>query len=255
MHINRGEKNEINFVNYLNNKKVCELNPMFLELITDLFGNVNENDTIICIKNKYPTKTDIFIKINNIQKRISIKMGYNNSVHIERISEFIHFLIENNVNKSIIQKYLRFHYADGTTNGTGNNRISSEEYKKYHQNEIDEINKALNNEELVRKAITRFVIKGRNSKCEIHAIVYGTPNDFLWIKREEIYKIILDKISNYSTGVHFGSLFCQPQNRCLNYNALYDKKRFCVQIKWYSLFDDIIDNMNKKHIQKTTTTS
>lgn len=27
------------------------------------------------------------------------------------------------------------------------------------------------------------------------------------------------------------------------YNPLYKKDRFCVQIKWYSLFDDIIFNM------------
>lgn len=245
MFVNRGEKNELKFVESLNDKKVKELNPMLLELILDLFGKINDEDTITCIKNKYPTKTDIFIKINNIQKRISIKMGHHNSVHIERISEFIHFLIDNNINKDIIEKYLRFHYADGTTNGKGDTRISSEEYKKYHQNEIDEINKAFNNETLIRKAITRFVTKGRNSKYEVHAIICGTPNDFVWIKREDIYKMILKKCNDYSTGIHLGSLFCQPQNRCLNYNTKYDKKRFCVQIKWYSLYDDIIENMNE----------
>ena len=52
MQINQGEKNEINFVKYLNNKKVKELNPMFLEFIVDLFGIVDENSIINCIKNK-----------------------------------------------------------------------------------------------------------------------------------------------------------------------------------------------------------
>lgn len=165
MVLNFGELNEIKFVEYLNNKKFSELNPMFQNFIEDLFGKVDNNDIIISKNNIYPTKTDIFIKINNKQKRISIKMGYNNSIHIEPISSFIHFLIENQ------------------------------------------------------------------------------------IKKEYIYKILLSKINNYSTGVHFSSLFCQPQDRCLNHNVKYENKRFCIQIKWYSLFDDIIENMNNNIVQ------
>lgn len=244
MSYNLGELNEIDFVKYLNNKKYCELNIMHQIFLNDLFKNIGNNDTIICKKNKYKTKTDIFISINGIQKRISIKMGYNNSVHVEPISSFIHFLIENNIDRKIIIEYLKYHYADGSTNGTGINRISSKEYKMKHQKEVDEINNSFNNVELVKKAINRFVIQGRNSKYEIDAIVYGTINDFLWIKKEDIYKILLKKMNIYSTGIHFSSLFCQPQDRCLNNNLKYDKKRYCVQIKWYSLFDDIINNMN-----------
>ena len=35
-------------------------------------------------------KSDIFIKINSKIKGISIKKGMKNSVHVERISDFIH---------------------------------------------------------------------------------------------------------------------------------------------------------------------
>lgn len=244
MVLNFGELNEIKFVEYLNNKKFSELNPMFQNFIEDLFGKVDNNDIIISKNNIYPTKTDIFIKINNKQKRISIKMGYNNSIHIEPISSFIHFLIENGIKKEIIIKYLKYHYADGSTNGSGSNRISSIEYKKLYQKEIDDINNHLKNEELLKKAINRFVLQGKNSKYEVDAIIHGTVKDFVWIKKEDIYKILLSKINNYSTGVHFSSLFCQPQDRCLNHNVKYENKRFCVQVKWYSLFDDIIENMN-----------
>ena len=41
-------------------------------------------------------------------------------------------------------------------------------------------------------------------------------------------------------------MVCQPKNRCLNYNTKYEKDRFCIQIKWYSIFDDIIENMNNR---------
>lgn len=53
---------------------------------------------------------------------------------------------------------------------------------------MDEVNNSFNNLELVKKAINRFVIQGRNSKYEKDAIVYGAINDFLWIKKDIVYK-------------------------------------------------------------------
>lgn len=35
-------------------------------------------------------------------------------------------------------------------------------------------------------------------------------------------------------------------DRCLNRNEKYEKKRFCVQVKWFNLADDIIECMNNK---------
>lgn len=83
---------------------------------------------------------------------------------------------------------------------------------------------------------------------------YGTVNDFLFISSTDVMNILMSKQNIYSTGVHFGSLFCQPMTRNLNYNPKYEKKRFCVQIKWYSIFDDIIEIKNKNvlnHIENT----
>ena len=245
-----GFDNEFEFVKYLNGKRVGELNPMFREVIDTIFYCINDDDVIKCWRNHYPQKSDIFIKIRNFIKGISIKMSSRNSVHIDCISEFIHFLIENEVPRDIIIKYLKYHYADGTTNGRSKIRISAEEYKKTHQDHIDEINKYFNNEDLLIKAIDRFIIKGNNSKYYINALVHGTINDFLWLTKDEIIRIILSKKDIYSSAVHFGPLICQPKNRCLNYNPLYEKDRFSVQIKWYSLNDDIIEQMNNKVIEK-----
>lgn len=231
-------------VNYLNSKRVKDLNIMYLELIESLFENINQEDKIIAWINPFKQKTDLFIKINNQIKRISVKSGIKNSVHVEPISEFIHFLIENNIERKHIINYLKYHYADGTTNGTGFKRISALEYKKENQNEIDLLNKQLNNESLITKAIDRFVLRGKNDIHSIDAIIYGNHNDFIFINQKEIKEIILNKINTYSTGVHFSTLSCQPMNRCLNYNPKYEKNRFCVQIKWYNLFDDILEYKN-----------
>ena len=233
-------------VNYLNGRKIKDLNILYLEMIESLFTNIASDDIIISWKNPFKQKTDLFIKINGETKRISVKSGVKNSVHVEPISEFIHFLIENNIEREYIISYLKYHYADGTTNGSGLMRYSSEEYKKNHQNDIDLLNKRLNNKQLITKIIDRFILKGNNDTHSIDAIMYGSYDDFIYITKDEIIEIILNKINIYSTGVHFSTLSCQPMNRCLNYNPKYEKNRFCVQIKWYNLFDDIIEYKNNK---------
>ena len=241
-----GKNNEYEFVKYLNGKRISELNPMFRDLIDELFPKQQPNSIIKSWKNHYKAKSDIFIKINGKMKGISIKKGYKNSVHVERISDFIHFLIENNIDREIVIEYLKYHYADGSTNGKGIKRLSVEEYKKDNQSKIDKINKVLNDEKIIKKAINRFVTRGKNTDYFISAIIYGEVNDFIWATKEQIEEIILSKKDVYSTAVHFGALTCQPKNRCLNYNPLYEKDRFCVQIKWYNIFDDIIEYLSNK---------
>ena len=245
-----GKNNEFEFVKYLNGKRISELNPMFRDLIDELFPNQQPNSIIKSWKNHYKEKSDIFIKINGKMKGISIKKGYKNSVHVERISDFIHFLIENNIDREIVIEYLKYHYADGSTNGKGIKRLSVEEYKKDNQSKIDKINKVLNDEKIIKKAINRFVTRGKNTDYFISAIIYGEVNDFIWATKEQIEEIILSKKDVYSSAVHFGALTCQPKNRCLNYNPLYEKDRFCVQIKWYNIFDDIIEYLSKKSVDK-----
>lgn len=202
-----GIANEKEFVKYLNRKRVGELNPLFHEMIDKLYANSKENYIIRAWLNKMPQKADFFIKLDGKIK------GIKNSVHVEGISQFTHFLIENNIPREVVIYYLHYHYADGTTNGTGKIRISVEEYKKEHQHEIDKINEIFNNDDLLMKAIER---------------------------------IILSKKSCYSTAVHFGPITCKPKNRCLNYNSRYEHDRFSVQLKWYNIQDDIIELMNEK---------
>ena len=243
-----GFDNEFDFVKYLNNKKIKELNPVFRELVDKLFGFKNENYIIKCWRNHYKQKTDIFIKINGIMKGISIKKGMKNSFHVERISDFVKFLEENSIDREIIFEYLKYHYADGSIDGRGKKRLSVEEYKKDNQNSIDRINLHINKKNILMNAINRFVIKGKNSNYCIDALICGEVDDFIWITKDDLINVAMSKINDYSTAVHFGPMTIQPKNRCLNYNYKYEKDRYCIQIKWYNLFDDIIEIMNNKII-------
>ena len=102
------------------------------------------------------------------------------------------------------------------------------------------INAEINNKDLLIKVIDRFILKGNISDKSIDAILFGVNDDFVWIKKEV-----------YFSAVHFGPLTIQPLDRCLNYNPKYDKRRFCVQVKWYNLADDIIEFMNNRYMVKS----
>ncbi len=246
-----GFENELDIRNELNNKKVKELNIMYREFIEDLFINITGEDIITCCCDYRKKKYDIIIKINSEVKRISIKKGVKNSVHVEGISNFIDFLISNSISYNSIINYLEYHYADGTVNGRGKNRVSALEYKRTNQSKIDLINEEINQDAIIEKAIDRFILRGNLSVKSIDAILFGVKDDFIWIKKEDIKKHILSKKNTYSSAVHFGPLTVQPLDRCLNRNKKYESKRFSIQVKWYNLVDDIIENMNNKVMEES----
>ena len=244
-----GKNNEFNFVLAINRKKITEINVLLQELIRVLFPEITPSSEIKAWKNHYKQKTDVLIKVGNTIKKISIKMGSRNSVHVEHVSTFIEFMRLNNIPEEVINNYLYYHYGDDTLDGSGVKRLDSSLLKDKYKREIDEINLYFNNKKLIIKAIDRFVLKGLVFHDYVDAIVVGTPDDFLFIKRDEVYKIILDKKDKYCSAPHFGPLVCQSFGRCLNYNKRYEWNRNFVQVKWYSLFDDIVEHMNKQSLK------
>lgn len=246
--IQEGYQNEFLFVLKFNNKKVKELNPMLREVIDDLFPSVNEEDIIKSWRNRINNqKGDILIKINNLTRSISIKKGSRNSVHLENLEAFKSFLKESNINEKIIYNYELFHYGVNKFNFKKN--LSSSEFCKKNKRKIRKINESFKTLD-IEKIIDRFILCGNVSKDRVNGIIHGTPNDFLWINRNDIYKIIKDSINRESSTVHIGCLYIQPLNRCINENKKYEWCRDYVQVKWYSLFDDIIKCKNDNIMNK-----
>lgn len=239
--VNKGIKNELVFVNYLNGKKYSELNILMRDLFKELYPFIKEGDVISAWRDESYNKADIITEVKGRKKYLSLKIGDKNSFHLEPISEFIHFLISSGVKKEIIIKYLEFHYADGSRNGTGKNRIGVMEYKATHQEDINEMNDIFKSKRLIDKCIDRFVLRGRTrSDKQIDALIYGKVNDFFYITKYDIKRIIKNNLDFNTTGLHIGPLYIQPQSRNLNYNPKYEKCRYCVQIKWFNLFDYIM---------------
>ena len=235
-----GFKNETDLISALSNKTYVELNDNLKKFISFLFPQVKNNDKIKCYSGIVGQKPDIVIEINNKRKYVSIKKGNGNSVHQEDINLFIDFLTTLDIPEKVKIELLKYHWADGTTDGSGKIRISSAEYKVNHQKEIDFINSALNKKEPLIKLITRVLFKGKSDKFdEVDVVYYGTIDKGLWGTKDEIIKYILNNRFDINS-IHFGPLTYQIWNRCLNFNPNTENRRNVMQVKWGSLERDLL---------------
>ena len=112
--MNNGYKNEFEFIDYLNNKKYYQINPLMQDMLKSLYPNIQNHDIIKAYKYGRFAKADIVIEVNGILKGISLKCGIKNSVHVEPIEKFIKYLQIKNFKE--IDKLLRYLYSDGTNN-------------------------------------------------------------------------------------------------------------------------------------------
>lgn len=246
--IQDGYQNEFLFVLEFNNKKIKELNPMLREVVDDLFPDTNEENIIKSWRNHINNqKGDILIKIGEQVKSISIKKGSRNSVHLENIEAFKILLRELGVKEKIIYTYELFHY--GVDKFRFNKILSSKEFCRKNKRKIKKINEELKKLD-IDKITDRFILCGNNSDYRVNGLIHGVPNDFLWINRKDIFEIVRNSINRESSTVHIGCLYIQPMNRCINNNKKYMWCRDYVQIKWYSLFDDIIEYKNEKYMKQ-----
>ncbi len=235
-----GFQNETDLISALSNKHYSELNDNLENFISFLFPQINNNDNIKCYRGIVGQKPDIVIEINNKKKNVSVKKGNGNSVHQEEIDLFMDFLTSLNISEKAKIELLKYHWADGTTDGSGKIRLSIPEYKSEHQKEIDLINNELNKRESLTELITRVLFKGKSEQFdEVDAIYYGTINEGHWATKDEITRYIINNKFDLNS-IHFGPLTYQIWNRCLNFNPNTEKRRNVMQVKWASLERDLI---------------
>lgn len=81
----------------------------------------------------------------------------------------------------------------------------------YQQN-LDEFNASINKTRIIVDMIDRFIIRGRNSDYDIDALVCGKTNDYVWIKKYDIFDLILSKRNFEFTSLHIACLTIGPKN-------------------------------------------
>ena len=247
--MNYGYQNEIDFVDLFNGKYYNELDDNSQNFLKKLFEEgIDNEEKIKSWKNKFNQKADIFIKYKSSIKRISLKCGNDNSIHHEQIQDFKMYLEKLGIQYTTISKYTSYHYGymrDKNNQIDFSKSLSSTEYKKLYQNEIDIFNKSINRTRIIVDMIDRFVVRGKNSDYDIDALISGTVDDYVWLMKYDIYDMVLSKRCLEYTSPHIACMTIGPKKRNLERTSKYAKERYIVCIRWNFLKEDIINFKNK----------
>ena len=176
MPLNDGILKEEEVVFELNNKKICDLSNNLHSFIRSLYGVLSEESKIYCFRSKKETeKTDFVIDYLGNKKAISMKSGRAEIVHNEILSNFISFLKKEGVSDMTLETICLFHYGDGTTDGTGDRRLSYQELWPILRKRIQLANEELNNnKEFVLNVMDHCVFVGAdNTNTPVDAIYFG----------------------------------------------------------------------------------
>ena len=248
--MNYGYQNELDFVNLFTNKFLNELDERTVKFLKELFEeNIDNEEAIKCWKNHMVQKADIFIKYKNYVKSVSLKCGNSNSMHHEQLQEFKKYLGEIGIPYKIVDKYVDYHYGyaiDDKGRKDFSKRLSSEEYKKKYQNEIDIFNKYINKTKTIVDMIDRFIVRGRNSNYDIDALVCGTIDDYVWIMKYDLYDLILSKRCLDFTSPHIACMTIGPKKRDIEGNLSNRGDRYIVCVRWNFIKSDIINFISSK---------
>lgn len=234
-----GYKNEWAFAEYVNNKRYCDLNNHIQKFIKFIFCDIKEDDILVCKRYKTNDKADVYIKLHDEIKNISIKSGLRVSVHAEQINSFVSFLKTININKSIVNYLLLYHYGDFSFDGTGSIRISAKELKEKYKNEIKIFNKYVNHKNIIKKITLRCLFEGNTGKNFADFIYYGNVIDGLYASREELIDYFCNNKAKDIIAPHFSLLIYQNWNRNIIYNPKLESHRYYCQFKWPSIREDL----------------
>ena len=126
--------NKMTLINNLHNRKYEDLNANLRKFIKAMFPKIKDDSIIFCFET-FSSKIDLIIEVNNVRKNIAIKNGDIVCIYKDNIIKFITFLYSISVSSQCVYALMRYHYADGTYDGSGQTLCSygsllSSNYKK-----------------------------------------------------------------------------------------------------------------------------
>ena len=237
---NIGISNEYNIVKAYNGKKFKELNSFQKEFMKELFSSLDDESVITASKFTKTAKPDIYLSCGNQIKFISIKSGKTDSVHFEKIKDFILFLRKNGISKETQKTLLLFHYGDGTLTGSGKIRKPFNELIVDLKDKIEKANLELNSSFIIEKTFYRACIDGNEYRSNsVDYFYYGDEKYGVYISKEKLLSFILRKRHYTYYSPHIGPMTIQPYLRDVNYKSKNTFKRDYLQIKWHYFLADI----------------
>ncbi len=238
---NKGQLREDEMIITLNGKKIKELNPNLREMMENLFGVIEDEKTIKCVKSQDYIKPDIDITYEGLTMGVSIKSGTASNVHNEMLSTFIDYLRNHGISERTIKTVLLHHYGDGTSDGTGSVRQEAGEIMYHLKSELKDANEELNeNVEFIIDAVDRFMFQGVDPEAEkAKAIYIGDIRFGFLTARSQVIKCVSKERWDYYNSLHIGPLLIRPHARYANVEVKSEMSRNRIDVWWPHLYEDL----------------
>lgn len=252
---NKGIENELEIINYLNERQFKNLTDHWKKILTLAFGKTDPEEKILCKKGLLYEKADMYIRTNHITRSFSIKSGSKISVHGEKLSTFCGFLKWLGLNQDLIDILKLYHYGDDTLDGTGENHYSSNYLLLKYSKQIEEFNNYVNKPETLEKIFYRFLSTGTlNVNGFTYYIYYGTIDTGIFADIKGLVYYLSHNDYSKIKSIHFGPFTYEPAYRGINDFNKDNKRRHYCNIKWVSAKNDIrkylvIQNRIKKQLK------
>lgn len=235
MSTNTGFTNEKEIANQLDGHKIADLNPNLQAFITEIFQpTAREKSTQIIHAERTKNtayKPDLIIKFAGRRQNISIKSGQGNSVHQEKIQEFVKYA-KNSLNASpeVLEALLFFHWGDGTLDGSApvSRRLKAREIIEKYLEKVAKIQEFFNQH--VDQLLERFLSTGTADISHVDWIYYGDYQNGDWHSIDEVYRHLKP---NSGKILSVGGLNYQTYGRSLH--GTDDNRRQDIQLKWSNM--------------------
>lgn len=246
---NSGLENEKEIIAALDGKSVASLNPSLKALVESLFPLAS--GTISCSKGLAHEKPDLVISLGSEIRYVSVKSGHAVSVHEESLTTLIPFFRSLEIPNHILKTLVYFHYGDGTLDGTGPTRFTSENLRHLFKSYFHEASSYLTNRRFISPFFERFVFRGiETNGHEVDALYYGGVEKGISATRKEIYKSLYNHPYRHTGTINLGPLTYQPAVRNFYGYGEEEKRRNEAEIKWRGIGYDLGDIRRASHFKE-----
>lgn len=221
------EKEKI--INSLNNHRFEDLSSNFKRFIKYIYDDIKDDDLILC-RGVNGRKVDCVISVNKVEKYISIKDGDIVCAYRDRVVSLILFLYSVGASKDCLLSILRYHYADGTYDGSGGYADSLGQLLKIDfEKEINIVNEEFKDQEKHGKVLEEFIFTEKSGR-RVDYFYYGDSRCGIFAQTDELkYQILNNKDKYRHDFMRIGAFNFialkrnQPFNYCMDY-----RKHYCV---------------------------
>ena len=243
MSSNEGFHKEDEMIAHLNNKKYGELSNNLRNMVRNLFEpmKLKEDDLISCHKVEGYLKPDFCLLCQGVEKFVSMKSGTAECVHEEYVDLFVKRLEDAGISKETIETILLYHYGDGTTDGSAEERIPYVTLRAMLDLRIQKANLELNHDkDFVMKMMRHCIYVGSSERAiPIDAIYFGDYEYGNLATVRQLDRHFMVRDWKWINNLHIGPLMLRPHARYYGKEITNQKRRRTLEAYWPKLGNDI----------------